>query len=77
MASLQLAGFGPEISNASIGGLVQLLGEVPTAGAILDRLQHQAQTIVIIGRSYRLKDHAAVAGKDDKNKKREPKPPNP
>jgi len=28
-----------------------------------------AQTIAITGRSYRLKDHAAIAGKEDKNKK--------
>jgi four helix bundle protein len=47
----------------------KLLGEVPTAGAILDRFLHHAQTIAITGRSYRLKDHAAIAGKEDKNKK--------
>jgi hypothetical protein len=35
----------------------------------LDRLLHHAQTITITGRSYRLKDHATVAGKEDKNKK--------
>ena len=28
-----------------------------------------AQTIAITGRSYRLKDHATIAGKEDKNKK--------
>jgi hypothetical protein len=38
-------------------------------GAILDRFLHHAQTIAITGRSYRLKDHAAIAGKEDKNKK--------
>jgi hypothetical protein len=27
------------------------------------------QTIAITGRSYRLKDHATIAGKEDKNKK--------
>jgi hypothetical protein len=32
------------------------------------RFSH-AQTIAITGRSYRLKDHATVAGKEDKNKK--------
>ena len=37
--------------------------------AILDRFLHHAQTIAITGRSYRLKDHAVVAGKEDKNKK--------
>jgi hypothetical protein len=45
------------------------LGDVPTAGAILDRFLHHAQTIAITGRSYRLKDHAVAAGKEDKNKK--------
>jgi hypothetical protein len=47
----------------------KLLGDVPRAGAILDRFLHHAQTIAITGRSYRLKDHATVAGKEDKNKK--------
>ncbi len=28
-----------------------------------------ARTIAITGRSYRLKDHAAIVGKEDKNKK--------
>jgi hypothetical protein len=41
----------------------------PTAGAIPDRFLHHAQAIAITGRSYRLKDHAAIAGKEDKNKK--------
>ena len=47
----------------------KLLGDVPTAGAILDLFLHQAQTAAITGRSYRLKDHAAIAGKEDKTKK--------
>src|SRR5664280_3859886 len=42
----------------------KLLGDVPTAGAILDRFLHHAQTIAITGRSYRLKDHATIAGKE-------------
>jgi len=42
---------------------------VPTAGAIPDRFLHHTQTIAITGRSYRLKVHAAVSGKEDKNKK--------
>jgi hypothetical protein len=32
------------------------------------------QSLAITGRSFRLKDHAAVAGKDDKNKKRRSEP---
>jgi IstB-like ATP binding protein len=47
----------------------KLLGDMPTAGAILDRFLHHAQTIATTGGSYRLKDHAAVAGKEDKNKR--------
>jgi hypothetical protein len=47
---------------------------VPTAGAILDRFLHHAQSIAITRRSYRLKDHAAIAGKEDKNRKSKSKP---
>ncbi len=43
--------------------------DVLAAGAILDRFLHHAQTVAITGRSYRLKDHAAVAGKEDKKTK--------
>ena len=55
----------------------KLLGDVPTAGAILDRFLHHAQTIAITGRSYQLKDHATAAGKDDKNKKLKSRPDEP
>src|SRR5271165_2331735 len=64
-------------SNRPLEEWGKLLGDVPTAGAILDRFLHHAQTIAITGRSYRLKDHAAVAGKDDKNKKSKSKPNEP
>ncbi len=56
-------------SNRPLEEWGKLLGDVPTTGAILDRFLHHAQTIAILGRSYRLKDHAAVAGKQDKSKK--------
>jgi len=39
------------------------------AGTILDRFLHHAQTIAITGRSCRLQDYVAIAGKEDKNKK--------
>ncbi|MGA2544883.1 MAG: hypothetical protein ABSG78_25310 [Verrucomicrobiota bacterium] len=42
-----------------------------------ERFLHHAQTIAITGRSYRLKDHATVAGKEDKNKKAKSKPNEP
>src|SRR5438445_9154237 len=43
-------------SNRPIQDWGKLLGDVPTAGAILDRLLHHAQVIAITGRSYRIKD---------------------
>jgi hypothetical protein len=55
----------------------KLLGDVLTASAILDRFLHHAQTVAITGRSYRLKDHATIAGKEDKNKKTKSKPNEP
>lgn len=61
-------------SNRPLEEWGKLLGDVPTAGAILDRFLHHAQTIAITGRSYRLKDHAAAAGKDDQNKNVKTKP---
>jgi hypothetical protein len=38
----------------------KLIGDVPSATAILDRFLHHAEIITITGRSYRLKDHAAT-----------------
>ena len=35
-----------------------LLGDVPTATAILDRFLHQAEMIQVTSRSYRLKNRA-------------------
>jgi hypothetical protein len=56
-------------SNRPLEEWGKLLGDVPPAGAILDRFLHHAQTIAITGWSYWLRDHATVAGKEDKNKK--------
>jgi len=56
-------------SNRPLEDWGKLLGDVPTAGAILDRFLHHAQNIAITGRSYRLKDHPTIASKEDKNKK--------
>ncbi|MGO8701283.1 MAG: ATP-binding protein [Limisphaerales bacterium] len=64
-------------SNRPLEEWGKLLGNVLTAGAILDRFLHHAQTIAITGRSYRLKDNATVAGKEDKNKKAKSKPNDP
>src|SRR6266404_9700486 len=54
-------------SNRPIQDWGKLLADVPTAGAILDRFLHHAQTIAIAGRSYRLKDQTPA---------KEPKPTN-
>jgi hypothetical protein len=56
-------------SNRPIEEWGKLLGDVPSASAILDRFLHHAQTIAITGRSYRLKDQAPVAGKEPKTSK--------
>ena len=41
-------------SNRPVDEWGKLLGDVPTAGAILDRLLHRAELIAINGRSHRL-----------------------
>ena len=46
-------------SNRPLQDWGKLLGDVPSATAILDRFLHHAEIITITGRSYRLKDHAA------------------
>jgi DNA replication protein DnaC len=43
-------------SNRPLEDWGKLLGDVPTAGAILDRFLHHAITLTITGRSYRIKD---------------------
>ena len=45
-------------SNRPIEEWGKLIGDVPTATAILDRFLHHAQVVAITGRSYRLKDRA-------------------
>ena len=48
-------------SNRPIEDWGKLIGDVPTAGAILDRLLQNAQVIPFKGRSYRLRK----AGKEE------------
>src|SRR5258708_33098164 len=43
-------------SNRPLEDWGKLLGDVPTAGAILDRFLHHAITLAITGRRYRVKD---------------------
>lgn len=52
-------------SNRPIEEWGKLIGDVPTATAILDRFLSHAEIIQITGKSYRLKD---AAGKNEKNK---------
>ena len=43
-------------SNRPIEEWGKLLSDVPATSAILDRLLHHAETVVIEGSSYRMKD---------------------
>ena len=45
-------------SNRPLEDWGKLIGDVPSATAILDRFLHHAEILTITGRSYRLKDHA-------------------
>ncbi len=45
------------------------LGDVPTAGAILDHFLHHAITIATSGRSHRVKDSLPAAPEDKKQRK--------
>jgi len=47
-------------SNRPLEDWGKLIGDVPSATAILDRFLHHAEIITITGRSYRLKDHATT-----------------
>lgn len=59
-------------SNRPLEDWGKLIGDVPTATAILDRFLHHAEIVTITGRSYRLKDKAAAKQektcKDEQNK---------
>jgi len=63
-------------SNRPLEDWGKLLGDVPSATAILDRFLHHAEIITITGQCYRLKDRAGNSGtkvnkapkdKDDKS----------
>jgi DNA replication protein DnaC len=49
-------------SNRPLEDWGKLIGDVPSATAILDRFLHHAEIITITGRSYRLKDRAQDGG---------------
>jgi DNA replication protein DnaC len=50
-------------SNRPLEDWGKLVGDVPSATAILDRFLHHAEVIAITGRSYRLRHQAAAAVK--------------
>jgi DNA replication protein DnaC len=52
-------------SNRPVDEWGKLLGDVPAAGAILDRLLHRAEVIAINGRSHRLATGVAGAAPSD------------
>jgi DNA replication protein DnaC len=56
-------------SNRPIEEWAKLIGDVPSATAILDRFLHHAEVITIKGKSYRLKDRASRKDPVDKKKK--------
>jgi DNA replication protein DnaC len=49
-------------SNRPLEDWGKLIGDVPSATAILDRFLHHAETLTITGRSYRLKDRPQAPG---------------
>jgi len=53
-------------SNRPIEDWGKLLGDVPSATAILDRFLHHAEIITMNGRSYRLRNQPSQAAKDEK-----------
>ena len=48
-------------SNRPLEDWGKLIGDVPSATAILDRFLHHAEVVSITGRSYRLRNQAAAA----------------
>lgn len=54
-------------SNRPLSDWGKLIGDVPTAGAILDRLLSRAHVIEISGRSYRLREKTCGKKTDDDN----------
>jgi len=62
-------------SNRPLEDWGKLIGDVPSATAILDRFMHHAELITITGRSYRLQNRAGqdIASKTSNKKKLEEK----
>jgi DNA replication protein DnaC len=62
-------------SNRPLEDWGKLLGDVPSATAILDRFLHHAEIIKITGKSYRLRNHAGQALDDATESKAAKAPP--
>jgi hypothetical protein len=60
-------------SNRPLEDWGKLLGDVPTATAILDRFLHHAEIVSITGKSYRLRNQNANGGSGGEPA-RDPKP---
>lgn len=52
-------------SNRPLEDWGKLIGDVPSATAILDRFLHHAEIVTINGKSYRLRNHKPPAADDD------------
>lgn len=59
-------------SNRPLEDWGKLIGDVPSATAILDRFLHHAEMITITGKSYRLRNHAAPTPVSKDRKTSEP-----
>jgi DNA replication protein DnaC len=55
-------------SNRPLEDWGKLIGDVPSATAILDRFLHHAEIITITGKSYRLRNKTEKPEKDEKDK---------
>jgi len=62
-------------SNRPLEDWGKLLGDVPTATAILDRFLHHAEVVQMNGRSYRLKDRAGSSPETSPDSKPAKAPP--
>jgi DNA replication protein DnaC len=62
-------------SNRPLEDWGKLLGDVPTATAILDRFLHHAEIVQMTGRSYRLKDRPGASSSASEDPKPAKAPP--
>ena len=59
-------------SNRPLEDWGKLIGDVPSATAILDHFLHHAEIVTITGRSYRMKDRAAKSARGSNQTKKDP-----